>query len=198
MNDTHIYLPSKAGPTKTRSVGHTSGDARRNIHRKWIISRLSMGSSMVMVWWPYHHFPKRSKKDQQKPIFQCHFRWVEVNTSRNHTRNGDSESCYHRRLGATLQARLESFTCAGRSVGEPLSAIAAVETLGRGVGYWWWREVDRFHTKGGLYRNVSKNRGGPPKWMVKIMENLKTLLKWMIWGVKTFSFVQHPYRNVYV
>ena len=30
---------------------------------------------------------------------------------------------------------------------------------------------------------VSKNRGGPPKWMVKIMENIwKTLLKLMIWG----------------
>ena len=29
---------------------------------------------------------------------------------------------------------------------------------------------------------VSKNRGGPPKWMVKIMENW---LKWMIWGKPT-------------
>ncbi len=27
---------------------------------------------------------------------------------------------------------------------------------------------------------VSKNRGGPPKWMVKIMEN--PMNKWMIWG----------------
>ena len=26
----------------------------------------------------------------------------------------------------------------------------------------------------------SKNRGGPPKWMVKIME--KPIKKWMIWG----------------
>ena len=30
----------------------------------------------------------------------------------------------------------------------------------------------------------SKNRGGPPKWMVKIMEN--PISKWMIWGA-------HPY-----
>ena len=29
------------------------------------------------------------------------------------------------------------------------------------------------------YMGVSKNRGGPPKWMVY---NGKTLLKWMIWG----------------
>ena len=27
---------------------------------------------------------------------------------------------------------------------------------------------------------VSKNRGGPPKWMVKIMEN--PMNDWMIWG----------------
>ena len=27
---------------------------------------------------------------------------------------------------------------------------------------------------------VSKNRGGPPKWMVKIMEN--PINPWMIWG----------------
>ncbi len=31
-----------------------------------------------------------------------------------------------------------------------------------------------------LYMDVSKNRGGPPKWMVKIMEN--PINKWMIWG----------------
>ena len=29
------------------------------------------------------------------------------------------------------------------------------------------------------YMGVSKNRGGPPKWMVY---NGKALLKWMIWG----------------
>ena len=27
---------------------------------------------------------------------------------------------------------------------------------------------------------VSKNRGGPPKWMVKIMES--PINPWMIWG----------------
>ena len=32
---------------------------------------------------------------------------------------------------------------------------------------------------------VSKNRGGPPKWMVKIMVP-NPMNKWMIWGVKTF------------
>ena len=36
---------------------------------------------------------------------------------------------------------------------------------------------------------VSKNRGGPPKWMVKIME--KPLLKLMIRG-KTHYFRKHP------
>ena len=34
--------------------------------------------------------------------------------------------------------------------------------------------------------------GKPPKWMVKIMENPETLLKWMIWGVKTHYFWKHP------
>lgn len=58
-------------------------------------------------------------------------------------------SWYPRWLGAALQACLESFTCPWRSVGEPLSAIAAVETLGRGGGN---GEVgdkpDGFHAKG--------------------------------------------------
>ena len=31
-----------------------------------------------------------------------------------------------------------------------------------------------------IYIGVSKNRGGSPKWMVKIMEN--PMNKWMIWG----------------
>ena len=39
--------------------------------------------------------------------------------------------------------------------------------------------------------DVSKNRGVyPPKWMVKIMENLMN--KWMIWGVLPPFLVQHP------
>ena len=33
---------------------------------------------------------------------------------------------------------------------------------------------------GGYDMGVSKNRGGPPKWMVKIME--KPIDPWMIWG----------------
>ena len=39
------------------------------------------------------------------------------------------------------------------------------------------------------YTDVSKNRGGPPKWMVY---NWKTLLKWMIWGAHPY-FWKHPY-----
>ena len=35
-----------------------------------------------------------------------------------------------------------------------------------------------------LDMDVSKNRGKPPKWMVKIMEN--PMNKWMIWGVPLF------------
>ena len=31
---------------------------------------------------------------------------------------------------------------------------------------------------------VSKNRGKPPKWMVKIME--KPIFQWMIWGYPLF------------
>ena len=42
-----------------------------------------------------------------------------------------------------------------------------------------------------LQRCVSKNRGGPPKWMVY---NGKTRLKWMIWGYHYFR--KHPYQLV--
>ena len=38
-----------------------------------------------------------------------------------------------------------------------------------------------FFTQVVYYTDVSKNRGGPPKWMVKIMEN--PMNKLMIWGV---------------
>ena len=50
-------------------------------------------------------------------------------------------------------------------------------------------DVERFlGLDDGLYSDgcfQPKNRGGktPQKWMVKIMENLKTLSKWMIWEV---------------
>ena len=47
--------------------------------------------------------------------------------------------------------------------------------------------------KPGSYMGVSKNRGKTPK-----MDGLygKSLLKWMIWGVKPSLFlVQHPYSN---
>ncbi len=37
----------------------------------------------------------------------------------------------------------------------------------------------------------TKNRGGPPKWMVKIMEN--PMNKWMIWGY--YYFWKHPSMN---
>ncbi len=40
------------------------------------------------------------------------------------------------------------------------------------------------------YMGVSKNRGGPPKWMVKIMEN--PMNKWMIWGAHPYIW-KHPY-----
>ena len=38
--------------------------------------------------------------------------------------------------------------------------------------------------------------GGTPKWMVKIMENRKTLLKWMIWGYHYFR--KHPYVTLFL
>ena len=38
---------------------------------------------------------------------------------------------------------------------------------------------------------VSKNRGGPPKWMVKVMEN--PINPWMIWGENPL-FRKHPYE----
>ena len=46
--------------------------------------------------------------------------------------------------------------------------------------------------------SVSKNRGGPPKWMVKIMEN--PMNKWMIWVFspcfwRATQIVNHPYPN---
>ena len=41
--------------------------------------------------------------------------------------------------------------------------------------------------------DVSKNRGGPPEWMVKIMEN--PMNKWMICGYHYFW--KHPYGYVY-
>ena len=40
---------------------------------------------------------------------------------------------------------------------------------------------------------VSKNRGGPTKWMVY---NGKTLLKWMTWGYHYFR--KHPYICIYI
>ena len=40
-----------------------------------------------------------------------------------------------------------------------------------------------------IHMGVSKNKGGPPKWMVKIMEN--PMNKWMIWGYHYFW--KHPY-----
>ena len=41
-----------------------------------------------------------------------------------------------------------------------------------------------------IYMGVSKNRGGPPKVMVKIMEN--PMNKWMIWGVSNPLFLETP------
>ena len=46
----------------------------------------------------------------------------------------------------------------------------------------------------GFNMGVSKYRGGPPKWMVKIMEN--PMNKWMIWGVFTHDFWKHPHCNL--
>ena len=84
--------------------------------------------------------PKKDPKKKRNPRIPvlCHFRWVESEKILRgiYTRNGRfGKLLSHRWLGATLQARLESITCPGRSVGEPLSAIAAVETLGRGLGF---------------------------------------------------------------
>ena len=42
--------------------------------------------------------------------------------------------------------------------------------------------------------DVSENKGAP-KWMVKIMENPKTLLKWMIWGENPL-FLETPIYNL--
>ena len=46
-------------------------------------------------------------------------------------------------------------------------------------------------SKSGLNKlmGVSKNRGGPPKWMVY---NGKSLLRWMIWGEIPPLFLETP------
>ena len=44
------------------------------------------------------------------------------------------------------------------------------------------------------YMDVSKNSGKPPKWMVKIMENPKTLF-FNGWFGGTHNFRKHPHRQ---
>ena len=45
------------------------------------------------------------------------------------------------------------------------------------------------------YVDVSRNRGGPPKWMVKIMEN--PMNKWMILGVPLFLEIPMYTLHIY-
>ena len=45
------------------------------------------------------------------------------------------------------------------------------------------------------YVDVAKNRGGPPKWMVKIMENP---IKMGWFGGKTHHFRKHPYGDYFL
>ena len=45
----------------------------------------------------------------------------------------------------------------------------------------------------GIYMDVSKNRGKPPKWMVNIVEN--PMNKWMIWGETPIFLEGHPYPS---